>query len=191
MVIHMLAWAGIATTQLLAQPSTPDRPPTYLSDIRNEDLFGLRPPNGGLIRDRSYDDPNTEITIAGKSYPKGIVTHALDQTPAKDPPNSKRKEPAWVDYWIDDKYEFLEAVLGLTGTQACPSESGSVIFSVFDREIAKDLIPKVTITGGSTFQRIRVPIKGVKVLRLQVDDAGDGHGCDHAAWGDAKLVPQK
>lgn len=35
---------------------------------------------------------------------------------------------------------------------------------------------------------VRVPLRGVRELKLVVTDGGDGFGCDHADWGDARLV---
>jgi hypothetical protein len=32
-----------------------------------------------------------------------------------------------------------------------------------------------------------IPLRGAQTLRLEVDNGGDGHVADHAAWGDARL----
>lgn len=35
---------------------------------------------------------------------------------------------------------------------------------------------------------IEVDLVNAQTLRLEVDNGGNGHWCDHAAWGDARLV---
>lgn len=44
--------------------------------------------------------------------------------------------------------------------------------------------------SGDSANHIRIPMKGVKELRLIVFDGGDGTNQDHADWADAKLVDQ-
>jgi len=36
-------------------------------------------------------------------------------------------------------------------------------------------------------REISISVQGGQTLRLEVDNGGDGHVADHAAWGDARL----
>ncbi len=42
--------------------------------------------------------------------------------------------------------------------------------------------------GGEPARRVDVDIRGLRELRLTVDDAGDGTGYDHADWADARII---
>jgi len=113
------------------------------------------------------------IRIAGQACPKGVWTHAFnDTTPA-------------------------DVVLDLAGhgygTFACvagPEDAaygGSVQFQVLVDGAVKAESP--VLRAGAT-HLFRVDVKGAQTLTLRVLNGGDGYACDHAAWGMARLIAE-
>ncbi len=64
-------------------------------------------------------------------------------------------------------------------------EKGSVVFKVFGD--GKELYSSGTVRGGEAVKHISLPVKGIDVLELRVEDAGDGISGDHADWLEASL----
>ena len=107
------------------------------------------------------------LRIGGKSYPKGVGTHA----------NSKLR----VD--LGGKAKRFTAQVGVNDSA---SGQGSVEFIVSgdSKELWRSGVMKV----GQPAKCVDVNLSGVKVLTLRATDGGDGEGNDHANWADAQII---
>ncbi|GKX27736.1 hypothetical protein SH1V18_02160 [Vallitalea longa] len=116
--------------------------------------------SGGTLR---LWDGQKEVT-----YEKGIGTHAYSQ----------------VIYNIEGKdFKYFTSVIGVSQTA---NYRGSVRFEVYldnklvyTSEIMKKKTPCKSIT---------IDVEGAQIIKLVVDDAGNGKGNDHANWADAKFL---
>ncbi len=108
------------------------------------------------------------LKMAGKSYEKGLGTHA----------------PSEMVLSLDGRYSLFEALVGI---QDQGNPVGSVIFQVYvDEEKCFD---SGVIHEGEVPKLVSVKVEGGQVLRLVVTDAGDGTTCDCANWADCRLTP--
>jgi len=120
---------------------------------------------GMLAVDKSFG--GGKINLDGKSYKKGIGTHA----------NSE------IIYSLEKGSKFFESDVGLDDSQDhC---SGSVVFSVYIDGILKQRTP--IMRWNSKTEHIKVSLENAVELNLSVSDAGDGNICDHANWADAMV----
>ena len=154
---------GIVTTP----PRTPLPGIVFLSAITW--VKGVAGAENPVRRDKNYY--GKPISIAGKTYPKGLWTHAFnDATPA--------------DVVIDasgQKSAAFKADVGLDDA----SGGGSVQFQVLLDGVKKAESP---LMHPREVHRFRVDVAGAKQLTLRVLNGGDGYACDHAAWGLARFV---
>jgi alpha-glucosidase len=154
-------------TPIFAQPPSP-RGSTYVSDQpwTNETNGYGRPQQ----RDHSHggDKPPATLTIAGKTFAKGIGSHAASSL------------TTWLggactrfvaDVGVDDDVEVTE---------------GSVTFVVVGD--GQTLATTPVIRSGSTATHLDLNVSGVERLTLSTTDGGDGKNSDHADWGTASLA---
>lgn len=71
------------------------------------------------------------------------------------------------------------------GTGNGKIDKGSVLFRILGD--GKELYNSGLMRGGEKAKEISIPIKGIEVLELEVEDAGDGISGDHANWLDASF----
>lgn len=121
---------------------------------------------GSIKKDQSFD--GNGIAIDNISFQSGIGVHAHSE----------------VIYHLGGQYSGFTSVIGIDSE--C-DDDGSVIFQVYtDGNLAYE---SPTLTGyddtTSVFLSFTTP---VHELRLVVTDAGNGNGCDHADWANAKLL---
>jgi len=111
------------------------------------------------------------ISIAGKTYPKGLWTHSFpDATPAD------------AVFEVAGKgFAALAAEVGLDDA----SGGGSVQFQVL---VDGKLKAQSPVLRPRTVHRFRVEVSGAKEVTLRVLNGGDGYACDHAAWGLARFL---
>jgi hypothetical protein len=88
-----------------------------------------------------------------------------------------------LTYSLDGGYQTFQALLGITMRWAAQR---SVIFRVYGDE--KLLFESPVVRGGDSGVEVKVPLKGVLLLRLVVDYADNGDVADHANWADARLL---
>ena len=81
----------------------------------------------------------------------------------------------------DDKRKFVG--IGLNKESI---KNGSVYFVI--KGDGKTLWKSKKVKGGAKAIPVSVKVKGVKILELIVEDAGDGVSGDNAVWADAKLI---
>lgn len=107
------------------------------------------------------------LTAAGKVYPLGLGTHAPGEI--------------WIR--LDGKAKRFTAMGAIDDEQ---KGQGSVRFQVvLDGKVAAT---SPVLKGDVNPYKFDVDLTGVKVLRLVVDDAGDGMNYDHADWLDPVIT---
>lgn len=141
----------------------------YLSDL---DWIGT-PENGWgpVEKNRSNGElgatDGNPLTIRGKRYAKGLGVHSYSR----------------LEYALEAGYDRFVSEVGLDDETW---GGGSVEFRVWgDGEL---LYSSGVVYGNQPILEVDVPIRGVERLVLEVLDAGDGNGLDHANWADARLV---
>jgi alpha-galactosidase len=111
------------------------------------------------------------ITLAGKSYPKGVWTHAFpDDTPAD-----------LVVALPSARYATFAADVGVEAAGG----GGTVVFQVLVNGEVKARSP---VMAQGMVHRLRVDVAGATAVTLRVLNGGDGYACDHAAWGSARFL---
>lgn len=136
---------------------------TYLSDINWESATTTYP-SLPTQKDKSvYLQP---ISINGKTYTKGIGTHASSE----------------IVYDLAKNFTNFETDMGIDSEVG---SYGSVIFQVYGDGVK--LYDSGVVTGGTSAKSIRLNVTGVSKLKLVVTDGGDGINNDHADWANARL----
>ena len=112
------------------------------------------------------------MSVAGQQFKRGLGTHA----------------PSKIVYDLDGVYLRFEASVGVDDAMKDYTKS-SIVFQVFvdgqkkfDSGVMKINEPP---------KPVKVLLENAKTLELIVTDAGDGQDCDHADWGDARLITTK
>ncbi len=106
------------------------------------------------------------LTIAGKTYEKGLGTHA----------------PGEMIFKLDRKHKQFAADVGVDDEGGA---TGSVVFRVLlDGKLAFD---SGLMRFGQAAKHIALDVSGVEELRLVVTDGGDGVQGDHADWANAAV----
>ncbi len=129
--------------------------------------------NAGAKNDvhRDTNHGGTEISVAGKVYPKGLWTHAYNEA-----------TPADVVVSIADK-SFVRFIAD-AGVEDSAG-SGSVQFQVLVDGAVRAESPVKTHGSAHHFD---VDVSGAKEITLRVLNGGDGYQCDHAAWAGARFL---
>jgi Gpi18-like mannosyltransferase len=148
-----------ATDQDVLYVSDVMRSPSLLTPLRQAGIYHL---------DRSYE--TYTLRIKGRTYPKGIGTHADSRLEIRIPPGYSRFV---TDIGYDDAIS-SRRVKGNIRMQF------SVIVDGEERYRSPEIQP------GNRIENIEIPVAGAKVLVLLVDSLGDTT-CDHADWGGARF----
>jgi hypothetical protein len=173
------AWSGAASAEVqvpekLALPPLPPAPEVHLSDLKPR----TQTAGWGSVRmNRSVEDK--PLTIEGKSYDKGVGTHANSLIVVPIPAGMKR----------------FVAVVGLDDEKK-DDPRASAVFKVFAdvREMgeAPELLaesPVLSDASGMRSWRFDAALSARhRELRLVVEDAGDDIACDHADWVNAGFL---
>jgi hypothetical protein len=105
------------------------------------------------------------MTIADKTYPRGLGTHA----------------PSKIVYALDGKYKRFQAWAG-----ADAATSPTITFEVWvdgRKQWESGLMQR-----DDPAKRVDIDVTGAKTLELAVGDGGNGIMADHADWADARLL---
>ncbi len=162
-----LTWTGEAPRAMAAAYQSPPPPRRTARDAWLDEVQPLSALQtyGTLARRRSID--GNPLRIGGRQYPRGLGAHAESE----------------LVYALNNSYQRFEAEVGVDDEKG---GAGTVRFlvlvdgrTVFDSGVMK---------GQQPAKRVSVSLEGAEELTLQVTDAGDGINCDHADWGDARLV---
>lgn len=106
------------------------------------------------------------LTIDGKRFAHGVGTHA--------------RSTLWLA--LDGQVQRFQATVGVDDAAG---EPGSVQFSIIGDN--RKLFDSGAMRWRAPAQAVDVDLRGVKLLLLLVDDAGDGVKSDHADWVDARF----
>jgi len=166
-----------AWSRTLVEPTTlPEAIPTRQVQRRIERIDGLYLDTldwteatagwGEVHRNRSV--MGTPMLMAGRTYRRGIGTHANSRIVCRLP----------------EGYRRFRATIG------CDQEvrGNSIVFAV--EADGKELFRGPVMRYATPPIGLDLPIAGAKELTLIVDDGGDGIGADHGDWADAVLVRQ-
>jgi hypothetical protein len=158
---------------------TPDADATLVATFRPvttaylSDLPFVSATNGSGPVERDMSNGNNApgdghaITLQGAPYPKGLGVHA----------------PSDVRFDLGGNYWRFVSDIGVDDEV---NNSGSVVFRVFAD--GTQIYASPTLSGASDTVSIDLDVTGAQMLRLVVDDAGDGTSFDHADWANARLL---
>jgi len=149
------------------RPTQSGGPDVFLSDMTESRSGDI---HGGLGKDRPYWTP--ELLIGGRRFAKGIVT-----CPG---PSAAR---AFVEYPLGGGFSRFQATLGSAADQGNYGK-GTMNYSIL---VDGKLVEQGHFPTPPATREINVSVQGGQTLRLEVDNGGDGHNADHAAWGNARL----
>lgn len=108
------------------------------------------------------------LQIAGKAYKSGIATHASSD----------------FHISLDGMATRFTTVCGVDDDSL--NTGASVRFSIIAD--GKKVWESPVMKGGTNGVEANIPLAGVKLLLLRVDDAGDGISSDHADWASASIL---
>ncbi|MBU0609157.1 MAG: NPCBM/NEW2 domain-containing protein, partial [Armatimonadetes bacterium] len=134
--------------------------------------------HGAVKRDTNYS--GKPISMHGKTYDKGISTHAV-----ADP----QGDGARVTYDLSGGLSAARRFKALVGLDDSADQRGSCVFIV---EVLRNgqwekLFESPVIKGDMAPAPVDVDITGGQKLRLRVLNAGDNNHSDHATWAEAMV----
>jgi hypothetical protein len=137
----------------------------YQNQYSNFELVSWQQGFGRLTRNRNLE--GGKLSVAGKTFSKGIATHAVSK----------------IKIRFDRGYKTFK---GLCGVDDVVKNCGSTVkFTIksgenvlFETPVMKSRAPAIPFS---------VPVTGLDSLELLVGNAGDGVSCDHADWLELKL----
>ena len=141
----------------------------YLSDT---DWISARTDYGSVRKDKASVNSNIKLLLNGevKEFTKGIGTHA----------NSE------IVYNLEGKnYEYFETYVGVD-RNIQEQNNSSIIFKIYADGV--EVYNSGLMKYNTEAKFVRIPVNGVKELKLVVDNAGNGNSSDHADFGDAKFL---
>jgi hypothetical protein len=145
----------------------------FLSDMPwTSSRNGWGPVERNFSNGEALEEDGRAISLGGSKYAKGIGTHA----------------PSEVRVVLGKKYKTFQADIGIDDEVAGYAITchGTTIFRVYADEQA--IFDSGVVTRYSAPRSIQLDVTGVRELRLEASDAGDGKDCDHADWGNARLT---
>ncbi len=121
-----------------------------------------------LRKDGAYS--GEPIRFRGREYRHGLGMHARSAVTYAVPPNALA----------------FQSVAGLTDSvNHC--RIASAVFEVRGSDGAV-LFRSPVLRSADLPVAVHVDLRGHSAITLAVEDAGDGHDCDHGAWGDAVFL---
>jgi len=139
----------------------------YVSDLRPAEIKLTPYLDGGFSFRQDRASSGRPLRLGGKTYARGLGTHSRTE----------------LTYGLDGGFESFASTLGLDDAVG---GSGSVIYRVYgDNRL---LYESPVVRGGDVPIEIKLPVKGVLLLRLEVDFADGGDAADQANWAEARLL---
>jgi len=139
----------------------------FLSDVQPSEARHVPYLDGAFPHRADRAVSGKPLKLGGKVYARGIGVHSRSE----------------LTYTLDGSYKTFAAVVGIDDAVA---GAGSAVFRVFGDD--KLLFESKPLRGGGPPVAVKVEMKGVLLLRLEVDYADNGDIGDHADWGDAQLL---
>jgi len=141
----------------------------YLSDLKAAEVRETPYLDGSFPFRADRSVAGRPMRLGGRPFRRGLGVHSKSD----------------LTYTLDGGYQTFNATIGVDDAV---TGQGSVLFRVFGDD--KLLYESPVMRGGDTPQDINVPVKGVLLLRLEVDYADNGDVADHADWAEARLLRQ-
>ena len=160
-------WAEARFIVSGAKPQTIARPASDTTDavwLHTLNLSKMKQSTGTPLINRSIREQ--PLSVGGKHFAHGVSTHA--------------KSSLWCN--LGGNSERLLAFVGVDDA----ASGGTVAFRVLadNREVFNSGVMK----RGDPAKPVDLDLKGVSILGLLVDDAGDGIEGDQADWAEARLI---
>ena len=141
----------------------------YLSDLRPVDVEEFLYLDGSQPYQVDRSVSGRPLRLAAQTYRKGLGVHSYSS----------------LTFSLGGGFDTFHSTLGIDNEVG---DQGSVVFRVFGN--GRLLFESPVLGGGDAPLAIAVPVKGVLLLRLEVDFAEAGDAADHADWAAARLVRQ-
>lgn len=141
---------------------TPVQKPQNCIAVLRHDIFSLRQ-NASIV--------GSPIQIGSKTYARGLGTHA----------------PSHLRLFAEKPLKKFIAEVGVDVSNCC--SLASVVFTV--KPEGQEAYQSNIMTYRQEPELIEFDLGGCRVVDLMVTDAGDGVNCDHASWGDARIVDEE
>jgi hypothetical protein len=109
------------------------------------------------------------LRLAGKLYSRGLGAPSRSE----------------LTYTLEGGYQSFAAMVGIDDGVG---SAGSAVFRVYGDD--KKLFESPLLHGGDAPVEVKLALKGVLLLRLEVDYGDNGDAADHANWADARLLRQ-
>ncbi|MGE7386423.1 NPCBM/NEW2 domain-containing protein [Streptomyces sp. NPDC004126] len=159
-----------------ATGTVPTPPPAPTRDSYLSDLAWISAANGwGPVerdasngRNAAGDGP--PISFGGTAYPKGLGVHA----------------PSDIAYHLGGAAVRLTSLVGIDDCSAKQSTAGATRAKVYGDGRLLLTTPVLTAAGGPV--AVDLDVRGVRVLRLVVEDANDRTSFDHTSWALARVT---
>ena len=139
----------------------------YLSDLPASEVKITPFLDGSYTFGQDRTLSGRPLRLGGKTYARGLGTHSRSE----------------ITYALDGGFQTFSATLGIDDSVGAV---GSVIYRVYGDD--KVLFESPIVRGGDAPIDLKLPIKGVLLLRLEVDFADAGDAADQADWADARLL---
>jgi alpha-galactosidase len=156
----VIGFAGLFSPNLFAQTTQS----VYLDEL---DLSTVQ--QGWASATARKNLRNKPITLGGKVYERGFCTHA----------------PSEAVIILDGKALTFHAVVGVEDINADLAGVKPVIATIIaDKKV---FYTSSQLVAGKSQATIDLPIKGVKLLELQIEGVG-GYSHTHTSWADASIT---
>ncbi|GAA2775461.1 sulfatase-like hydrolase/transferase [Streptomyces showdoensis] len=153
---------------------TPPPPPTadaYLSDLPwISAVNGWGPVERDSSNGRNAAGDGTPIAFGGTPYAKGLGTHAYSE----------------LAYHLGGAGDRFTALVGIDDFSARQSTLGATRAKVYGDD--RLLLTTPTLTAATGPVPVDVDVRGVRVLRLVVEDADNRTSFDHTSWALARVT---
>ncbi|MFF6788185.1 sulfatase-like hydrolase/transferase [Streptomyces filamentosus] len=153
-----------------ATGTVPTPPPAPTRDSYLSDLAWISATNGwGPVERDTSNGKNAAgdgplISFGGTTYPKGLGVHA----------------PSDIAYHLGGAALRLTSLVGIDDFSAGQSTVGATRAKVYGDD--RLLLTTPTLTAATGPVRIDLDVRGVRVLRLVVEDANNRTSFDHTSW---------
>lgn len=153
--------------EIISIPGAPCQTLEYLSDLTwTSATNGWGPVEKDKSNGETGAADGRTLTLNGVTYTKGLGAHA----------NSV------ITFALNGLYTQFKSDIGLDDEVA----NGSVIFKVYKNDVVAYTSP--TMNYNTATISLNIDVTGTTTLKLEVTDAGDGNGYDHADWANAHLI---
>ncbi len=160
---RLFAFAGLMTLTVTILALSHEKQDVFLTDlnpVREYQQWGKRQTHKQVSGGR--------LSVNGHVFRNGIGAHAY----------------SYIDYNISNQYQFLEGYIGINYSA---NVGNKIEFRIIGDE--RLIYSSGILQGRLDPIYLKVPVDGIRILRLEARDGGDGINNDHADWLNMKLLP--